>query len=487
MKRISLLIAITFSISNLSFSQILFNTSNSLKSNTNKGYKITGEINGIQDNDTIILAYYFGGKQYAQDTAYIVGSKLTFVGEKELDGGIYLIIMPGGKYFELIISEQEFSFTTNNNDLIGSMRFNNSRENTAFYEYLNFINAQQKDVTPLKDKLNSAKKEEKESIQKEIDEIDKKVRDYRNDFKKRNPDVFFTKIINATTDINIPGTPLDSLGNPKENFQFYYYKKHFWDNFDFSDERMLRTPIFFNKMDQFLEKLTPKHPDSVKISADLLIENAKSNQEFFQYVVSYITSKYERSKIMGMDAVFVHMVENYYINGMCYWVKEKQLEKIIDRAKRISPNMIGKKPPNLVFKDTSDQYHSLYHLQAKYTLLFFYDPDCGHCKKEVPKIKAVCDSLAKAGIDMKVFAVTTEFDIEKWKDFIKEFDTGNWINVGDIQFDDEGNPAATSNWREQYDIHSTPVIYLLDEEKKIIAKRINEKQIVKIIKQKETN
>ena len=52
-------------------------------------------------------------------------------------------------------------------------------------------------------------------------------------------------------------------------------------------------------------------------------------------------------------------------------------------------------------------------------------------------------------------------------------------------FDEEGNPVATSNWREQYDIHSTPVIYLLNKDKEIIAKRINDKQIVKIIEREE--
>ena len=94
--------------------------------------------------------------------------------------------------------------------------------------------------------------------------------------------------------------------------------------------------------------------------------------------------------------------------------------------------------------------------------------------------------MIEAGIDIKVFAVNTEFDIEKWKEFIKKFDVGNWINVGDIQFDEEGNPVATSNWREQYDIHSTPVIYLLNKDKEIIAKRINDKQIVEIIGLKES-
>ena len=454
-------------------------------SSFSQGYKISGEIKNMQDT-TVILAYYFGGKQYATDTTEITNGKLTFSGNKELEGGIYLMVLPGGKYFELIISEQKFSFTTDKNDLVQSMRFQNSRENTAFYEYLNYITEKQNEVSPLKEKQSNAKsEEEKEKIQQEIAKVDEDVRSYRTTFNNKYPNVFFSKIIRATTDIKIPETPLDSIGKPKENFQFYYYKRHFWDNMDFSDQRMLRTPIFFNKMDQYLEKLSPKHPDSIIVSADIMIEKARANKEVFQYVVSYITSTYERSKIMGMDAVFVHMVEKYYMNAECDWVKEEQLEKIIERANRISPNMIGKKPPNLVFKDPLDKYHSLYHLQAKYTLLFFYDPDCGHCKTETPKVKAVCDSLVEAGIDIKVFAVTTEFDIEKWKEFIKKFDVGNWINVGDIQFDEEGNPVATSNWREQYDIHSTPVIYLLNKDKEIIAKRINDKQIVKIIEREE--
>ena len=454
-------------------------------SSFSQGYKIKGEIKNMQDT-TAILAYYFGGKQYATDTTDVVKGKLTFSGNKELEGGIYLVVLPGGKYFELIISEQKFSFTTDKNDLVQSMRFQNSRENTAFYEYLNYITEKQNEVSPLKEKQSNAKsEEEKEKIQQEIAKVDEDVRSYRNIFNNKYPNVFFSKIIRATTDIKIPETPLDSTGKPKENFQFYYYKRHFWDNMDFSDQRMLRTPIFFNKMDQYLEKLSPKHPDFIIVSADIMIEKARANKDVFQYVVSYITSTYERSKIMGMDAVFVHMVEKYYITGECEWVKAKQLKKIIERANRISPNMIGKKPLNLVFKDPMEKYHSLYHLQAKYTLLFFYDPDCGHCKKETPKVKAVCDSLVDAGIDIKVFAVNTEFDIEKWKEFIKKFDVGNWINVGDIQFDKEGNPVATSNWREQYDIHSTPVIYLLNKDKEIIAKRINDKQIVKIIEREE--
>ena len=137
-------------------------------SSFSQGYIISGEIKNMQDT-TVILAYYFGGKQYATDTTEITNGKLTFSGDKELEGGIYLIVLPGGKYFELIISEQKFSFTTDKNDLVQSMRFQNSRENTAFYEYLNYITEKQNEVSPLKERQSAAKSEkEKEEIKEEI-------------------------------------------------------------------------------------------------------------------------------------------------------------------------------------------------------------------------------------------------------------------------------------------------------------------------------
>jgi thiol-disulfide isomerase/thioredoxin len=234
--------------------------------------------------------------------------------------------------------------------------------------------------------------------------------------------------------------------------------------------------------------MTAKIPDSIIISADVIISKAKENNEVFKYVVSHITSTYERSKIMGMDAVFVHMVEKYYMKNLCPWIDSTQLEKIIERAEKISPNLIGKKAPEFVdfygrpfMKDLNGTAHTIESLNAKYTLLVFYGPTCGHCKKEVPKIKNAVDSLKNLNIDIKSFAVATEFDVDEWKKFLEEQKIEDWLNVADISFDDEGNPLANSDWRDKYDIYSTPVVYLLDKEKRILAKRINHDQLKEII------
>ena len=474
---------------NALFSQNMFSKNIKPVSKSKEGYNITGNVIGLKDS-TVMLAYYFGGKQYAVDTAVVNNGSFTFTGNENLKGGIYLIVMSDNKYFDLIVSEQHFSFTTDFDNLIGAMVFTNSIENPPFYNYLNFISKMQKEVTPLRQKIDLSKGDEKVELQKEIDKIDLEVKKYRKEFIKINDDKFFSKIVIATTEPIIPKAPKDA----DKSFQFRYYKKHFWDNIDFSDERMLRTPIFFNKMDQFLEKLTAKHPDSINISADILIENSRANKDIFQYVVSYITSTYERSKIMGMDAVFVHMVEKYYITNQCEWVDSTQLVKISDRAQKIAPNLIGRKASEFLdfysrpfMKDTLGVFHTLEEIKADYTVLVFYGPTCGHCKKEIPKIKNDVDSLISIGYNIKTFAVATEFDLSEWKKFINDQKTGSWINVADINHDDEGNPVASSDWRDKYDIYSTPVVYLLDKEKKIIAKRITHQQIVEIISRLNSN
>ena len=149
MKKITLLFILCLTITSLSYSQSKFSLKKSL---TKTGYNISGEIEGLQDT-SVMLAYYFGGKQYATDTTEVVNGKFSFKGEKELQGGMYLVVLSNQQYFDMIVSEQHFSFSTKLDDLIGSMSFKNSKENPPFYEYLNFITEMQKEVTPIRKQL----------------------------------------------------------------------------------------------------------------------------------------------------------------------------------------------------------------------------------------------------------------------------------------------------------------------------------------------
>lgn len=441
-----------------------------------KGYQIKVKVVGLQDS-LIYLANYFGDKQYLRDSAYADKSgNIIFKSDSALKGGIYMVVLPGKKYFEIIVDkEQHFTISTTSDDYVKNMKITGSNDNRLFYEYLNFIGDRSKEIEPLRAEYEQAKDnpEKVTELRARMSVIDSLVMNYRADLRKNHPEFLLSKVIYATDEIKMPEAPLNPDGTKDSLFMYYYYKEHYFDHIDLHDDRLLYTPVFQPRLENYFTKLTLQMPDSVIKSADQIIRKLKPGTEMFKYVVWWITNKYETSNIMGMDAVFVHMAENYYTKELAFWADETQIYKIQERAKVLKPILIGKKARNLILDDDKGVSRSLYDLKGKFTVLYFWDPDCGHCKKVTPKLKAFYDSFKSKGID--VYAVCTEVEAEKWRQYIKENNL-EWINVADLK--------VTNNFRYEFDISSTPQIFLLDDTKTIIAKRIEVETLQEIIERK---
>jgi thiol-disulfide isomerase/thioredoxin len=447
---------------------------------TQAQYRFQGEVKGVKDT-TCILAYYYGDKQYAKDTAEINSQgQFVFEGEETLGGGIYMVIFPEEKYMEMIVSEQSFSFQTDIQDLVGKMSFQNSKENDAFYGYMQYLSTQREKLGSLQAQIAQSSGSQKANLEATLEALNKEVTSYQDNFVANNADVFFSKVLKANQEIVIPEPPTLPNGKQDSLFQFKYYKKHFFDNFDFTDNRMIRTPILHGKIKTYLENLTVKQADSIIVSCDYLVNQARADKELFKYVVSYLTSHYERSKIMGLEKVFVHMVNTYYKTGEADWVNETQLFKITDRAETIAPLVVGELAPNLYLRDTAEVVRQLHQIEADFTMIIFYDPDCGHCKKEMPSIKEHYEKWRKEGIKIEVYAVSVELEKQKWLDFIKEFEIQEWINVGEFRTIVDGEYVRENDLyvtpqpyiKQLYDISGTPKTYLLDKDKKILVNAI---------------
>jgi len=436
------------------------------------GHKINIKVEGFKDS-VCYLAGYFGKKQYYKDTS-IFDSKgiCTFKGEDDLPAGIYSVILPGNKYFEFIVNEQKFTLETDTNNFVENMQVKGSVENKLFYEHFNLVSSLQKDAEKYQKILAELEeKNDKDStkiIRIRLKEINKQVEDYKLNIIKEYPETFLSKLFLAMKDPDIPVSPKDNNGKIIDSlFQYKYLKNHFWDNIDFSNDNMLRTPIYHNRMMRFLKKMTAQIPDSINASADDLLKKAQQNDDLFKYTLSKIIYMYETSKIMGMDAVFVHLAEKYYMTNKAFWVDSVQLFKISDRVRSIKPTLIGKQtPPIYNMRDRNGKLIPLYSIDADYMMLVFWDPDCGHCKKEMPKIKEVYDKYKDKGL--KVYAVCTEVEKEKWLNYMDKHQY-DWIDVADFEL--------KSPFRELYDISSTPKVFLLDKSKKIIAKKLNHEQL----------
>jgi thiol-disulfide isomerase/thioredoxin len=427
------------------------------------GYQVNFRIRGLSDT-TCLIANYYGNGTYIRDTLQVdAAGRCVFKAGADLPKGIYILVINDKNYFDFIINnDKKFRIETDRAYPMEKMTILSSPENKLFYEYLRY-NKQQFDlIQSLQNRLKSYQDlhDSSAAISARIKAITKAMIEYKLELVKKNPSSFLAFLINAMKE---PDFKNDTT------FSYQEYKMHFWDGTDFSDDRLLRTPVFYNKLKKYFDQVLIQQPDTIIQCIDSIIIKAKHNQEIFRYIIGFVTYHYESSEIMGFDKIFVDLVDKYYITGEVTWLNQTMLENIIKKANRLRPILIGHQSPNMIMQDTSNQLVSMANIRAKYLILLFWDPDCGHCEQEIPKLRELYNEN-KAQYGLELFAVCSDTSLTKWKNAIRKKNM-NWINVN-------GPRTLTGDYHEQYDIISTPVIYILNERKEIIAKRLSAEQVL---------
>ena len=439
------------------------------------GHKIEVEIANYT-NDRVVLGYHLGDKQYIQDTSIISNGKFIFEDTASLDPGVYLLILPPkNNYCQILIeqNDQHFTFKTDAKNLTGNVQIKGSETNKLFYDYMEFLSGARPKVTAINEQLEKATEKEKKKLNKELDAVNEGVKKYQENILSKHPNSLTTAIIRAGQEVKIP--KYEGTKEAQKQQQYEYYKTHYFDNVDLGDERLLRSPVLYKRVDYYLNKLTPQHPDSINISLDYLLNSMAPAEKTFKYYLVHYLNKYAKSKIVGMDAVYVHLVENYYAKGKAMWTDEEQVKKIIDNAKTLKPILIGKIAPDIKMRKKDKTPIALHEIDSKYTVLFFWDPDCGHCKKSMPEMIKFYEDYKPKGVE--VFSVCTKVmdKVSMCWDTIEEKNMGNWLNVVD--------PYIQSRYKSIYDVKTTPRIFVLDENKKILSKRIGVEQLPELFDQ----
>jgi len=463
MKRILIALTLWFSILNLSAAN---------------SYKITGHVEGLNGGDTLVvkLAHYYASKMYLDDSAFVSpNGKFEFTGDTTLPGGIYLVVLPN-TYFEIIMNDQMFfGFETNTENIVKDLTFKNHQENTDFYNYLNYLNPRGKTIKETSDKI---KDEDTSSTsykngRVEITKLSSEIENYQKKYVKDHPDYFSSKLLLANKEIDVPA--MTEIADDKERraARYLYYKNHYFENYDLTDTRYLRTPFFHNKVMNYMNKVIVQSVDSISKEAFFLIESCGDNYDMFRYLVITFTKEYENPKIMCMDEVFYNIAKKYYLseNSRVDWIKDETRTKIAEKVDHMKDNLCGMKAKNLMLKDTLGAYHQLYDVNNENIVLVFWSATCGHCKKMIPKLHEMYLRI-KDEHDVEVYSVCIDADDKEYKKFLNKYKL-SWIN---IHADKNYN-----GFRQQFDVFSTPTVYLLNNGKEIIGKKLDVEGIEKII------
>jgi len=459
---------------------ILFTAFLALQFAARAAYKVRLKMPDVKDT-MVYLAHYYGqggNKVYMADSAKMIKGTAVFErNDPDFVGGIYIILI-GHQNFEILLNKgDDFTVTARKSDLPDGITFKNSPENDRFMKYKEFT---QKYATVQK-QLEADIKEAKTAtdtdlIRKKAIAANKERIKYMQDYVHNYHGTLLADIFNAMYMPEIPeGAHLLEDGVTRDStFAYRYYKGHYWDSLNFRDDRLIYTPIYDSKIDEYITKLTLPAPDSIEKECDMLLGKAKGTKDMFHYTLWWLTHHVEESKIMGMDEVFVYLVENYYMKGDAFWLTNEELQKYIKHAMDIAPNVIGNVAPEIERPNLfTSKEESLHKIDAKYTVIVFYSPTCGHCQHELPLLDSVYEALLKDK-GVKVFTIATEGTDKQITDFLIKLKVDKeWINTEDT--------AHVTDCRSKYDVYSTPTIYLVDEKKIIRGKRLDHSNIPQVI------
>ncbi len=439
-------------------------------------------------NSKIYLGSYYAKNKVLVDSAYLdEKSHGVFKGPTKLTGGIYFIVTPQLTIqFDLLMDDnQQFSIVADTS-LKDKAVITGSFDNDLYKSYSVFTTEKGQRLVQLENEFRSAKsKEDSARIRTELIKTDKELQEYRDNISKKYPNSLLSMLLNGMKRPAAPAIPVVN-GKADSLYPFHYVKEHYWDDTRFNDDRLLRTPFFEPKLDDYFKNLVSPEPDSVINEVNYLLLSARTGKEMYPFLLTKFTNKYMNPEYMGQDKVFVYLFEHFYAKGDTMLLNPTSRKTITERAYSLMANQLGEPAPVLNLTDTTGRNISLYNIKAPFTVVAFWDPNCGHCKEEIPRL----DSMYKAKwkkYGVAVYSVNIyDNEIPAWKKFMNEKKLSpEWVQAYETKdAKAAGEKAGKANYRQLYDIYKTPTIYLLDKDKHIIAKQLSLEQFDDLIEAK---
>lgn len=439
------------------------------------GYRLDMKVKGLKDT-TVYLAYYNGEQTYLKDTAR-VSSQGAFAFEsatKPMVQGVYMVVLDKTPIFQFVVgANTKFSLETSTADYNKNMVVAGDEDNKLFFENANYLNQAFKDAEPYVKVLRDStlKEDQKKEAREHFKKLSQEVLNYQNNLINSHPATFTARLIKSTKEIEVPEPPKRADGTIDSTWQFRYYRDHYFDNFDLADDALIRlpTPRYKEKVIDYLDRLFVQNPDTLTKEIVRIAAKTKKNVEAYKYFIFTCMGHYQTHKIMGLDEVYVNIYDKFVATGeMDFWLDKKTKDNIKDYVSKIRVSLVGHDAMNLSNQDQNFKRRNMADIKNKYTIVYFFSPDCGHCKEETPKLVEFYNKN-KTKWDIEVYAVSVDTSMAKMRTFIKDFKMP-WITVS-------GPRTYVGHWSKYYYAETTPSMYVIDTKRKIIAKKLPIEQL----------
>jgi len=324
---------------------------------TQNGYGIKVTLKPFK-NEYIYLGHY-SGKQYPIVDSVKLNDKSEgiFKGPKKLGGGIYLVVYPAkNSFFEILVDKQQFfSIAADTATLKTQKTFINSPDNILFTSYQAYMAGKGKEIEVARKGLASATTaKDSAKWNDQLRKTDSAVAAYRKNIIAKHPGNILSALLHLMQEPQVPPAAKHPGGKYDSAYAYHYFKDHYWDDINFWDERIVRTPasLFDERLDKYYNTLVFPHADSVIKELDWMLGYASANEEMTRFLLVKFINRYLQQKYMWEDAVFVHLYQKYFSQKEYAWLTPQGKKIITDRAYSLMANIMGNPAENIALPDT---------------------------------------------------------------------------------------------------------------------------------------
>lgn len=441
--------------------------------NEGNGFKMELNVPSQKGNVAYLLKYW-EGDTYIQDSMYISDQgKANFYSEQELPQGQYVIFIRPDIKMELLLGEEQNDIKVYvDKDDVRQSKITGSKDTELFWKYLLVLDDNMERDFALSDELEKEGLSDKEraDIEKQRTVLASELQKYVQTQLELHKNSWFGVFLKGTVSPELPVSKPTTREDYEKNRT--YMKYHYFDNIDLSDPRFWRTNYFASYLESYMSTMIEQTPDSLASAASRLVGKSTGNDFCFEKMLSYFTNESLHSNVMGIENVWMRLYEEYIREKNLDWIDSVQYKELDRLYVHAEYNRIGMKARDLSLRTLKAENINIYDIDADFLLLYFYNPSCGYCEQEIPKLyEQVYPKYKDHGL--KVVTIDIGDDVMTWKAFVQRLKLSDWINCAD--------PEHKSDYWIYYDTSGTPATFLLDKNKTIIARRFDKDGLEKIL------
>ena len=222
---------------------------------------------------------------------------------------------------------------------------------------------------------------------------------------------------------------------------------------------------------QFYGALLPADNDEKSAEFDALI-NSCTDSLMRQHVALAVFDHYRFSRVMGEEAVAVHIFDEWIATGKVQPRSEFEMFEAERFALENRSTLLGMPAPQLTLRTPCGGKRTIPR-SDRAAVLFFYSPGCAKCRLETHALPSV---LAEVHFPMDFYAIDVDSDRRAFRAFRKALRTTN-KNVRMVHLWD---PKNESTLLLDYGVFSTPKVFAVWEGE-ILGRRLEMSNLLEII------